>query len=46
MKYMNAVALPGRVGMEECFLDLIFFKLGTEDLFFWWGDIIFQQLTA
>ena len=30
----NVVAVPGRVGMAECSLDLIFFLLETDHLFF------------
>ena len=38
----NAVVIPGRVGMEECSLDLIFFlKLETDHLFFWLGQGMF-----
>ena len=33
---LNAVAVPGRVCMEECFVDLIFL-LQTDHLFFWVG---------
>ena len=42
----NAVVIPGSVGMEECSLDLIFFKLETDHLFFWLGQglFFFQQL--
>ena len=48
----NADAVPGRVGMAECSLDLIFFKLETDHLFFCLGGgggggqglIFFQQL--
>ena len=31
----NAIAVPGSVGMEECSLDCIIFKLRTDHLFFW-----------
>ena len=36
----------GKVGMEECSLDLIFFKLETDHLVFWLGTgaIFFKQL--
>ena len=32
----NAVAVPGRVGMAECSLDLIFFNY-RQTIFFWLG---------
>ena len=31
---LNAVTVPGGVGMDECSLDLFFFKLQTVHLFF------------
>ena len=31
---LNVVAVPGRVDLEDCSLDLIFFKLETYNLVF------------
>ena len=39
---LNAVALPGRVGTEECSLDLIFFNLGLK-LCFSGGEMLFSN---
>ena len=40
----EAVAVPGRVGMEECSLDLIYFYKGQLDyLVFWLGMGCFFQ---
>ena len=44
----EVILKPGRVEMEECALDLIFFKLGADHWFLWWwcggGMCFFQQL--
>ena len=34
---MQLLYLVEKVGMKECSIDLLFFKLGTDHLVFWWG---------